>query len=305
MTRYLIRRVLWLVPVLLFVSLITFTLMKLTPGGPWDREKQLPPQVVAELNRRYNLDKPAWEQYLFYMGNVLQGDLGPSYIYQNRSVTTILQQGLPHTASLGALAALLAVCIGIPLGIVAALRQNSGVDYAALFFATLGASVPSFVLAFILIIVFALNLRLVPTSGWGKPNQYILPVVTLALGQAALLTRLTRASVLEVSRQDYMRTARAKGLQEFLVVRRHLLKNALIPVVTILGPILAFLITGSFIVENVFSIPGVGRLFVQGISQRDYSLIMGTTLLYTAVIAVLNLIVDILYGFIDPRITYR
>ena len=305
MTRFIVRRVLWLVPVLLFVSLITFTLMHLTPGGPWDKDKPVSAQVVANLNARYNLDKPAWQQYLIYMSNALRGDLGPSYTYQDRSVTQIILQGLPNTAALGVLAAVVALLIGVPLGVVAATRQNTRVDYLALAFGTAFASVPSFVLGFVLIIVFALTLHLVPTSGWGKPSQYILPVLTLGLNQAALLTRITRASVLDVSKQDFMRTARAKGLRESLLIKRHLLKNALIPVVTVLGPILAFLLVGSLIVETIFSVPGIGRLLVQGISQRDYSLIMGTTLLYAFVIAVLNLVVDVLYAFIDPRITYR
>jgi oligopeptide transport system permease protein len=305
MTRYIIGRVFWLIPVLLFVSLITFTLMHLTPGGPWDKDKPPSAQAIVNLNAKYNLDKPAWQQYLLYMGNALHGDLGPSYTYQDRSVTQIILEGLPTTASLGALAALVAVLIGVPLGIIAATRQNSAVDYTALAFGTVFASVPSFVLGFVLIIIFALTLHLVPTSGWGKPAQYLLPVLTLGLNQAALLTRITRASVLDVNRQDFIRTARAKGLHEFMLIRGHLLKNALIPVVTVIGPILAFLIVGSLIVETIFSVPGIGRLLVQGISQRDYSLIMGTTLIYAFVIAVLNLIVDVLYGFIDPRITYR
>jgi oligopeptide transport system permease protein len=305
MTRFILRRIIWLVPVLLFVSLITFTLMHITPGGPWDKEKPVSAQAVANLNARYNLDKPAWQQYLIYMSNALRGDLGPSYTYQDRSVTQIVLQGLPTTASLGVLAALVAILIGVPLGVIAASRQNTAIDYTALAFGTVFASVPSFVLGFLLIIIFALDLHLVPTSGWGKPTQYILPVLTLGLNQAALLTRITRASVLDVSRQDFIRTARAKGLREELMIRRHLLKNALIPVVTVMGPILAFLLVGSLIVETIFSVPGVGRLLVQGISQRDYSLIMGTTLLYAFVIAVLNLVVDVLYAFIDPRITYR
>jgi oligopeptide transport system permease protein len=304
-TRFIIRRILWLVPVLLFVSLITFTLMHITPGGPWDRDKPVSATVLANLNARYNLDKPAWQQYLLYMQGVLHGDLGPSYTYQDRSVTSIILQGLPTTASLGGLAAALAVIIGVPLGVLAATRQNSTLDYLALGFGTIFASVPSFVLGFVLIIIFALSLHAVPTSGWGRPAQYVLPVLTLGLNQAALLTRITRASVLDVSRQDFMRTARAKGLREALVVQRHLLKNALIPIVTVLGPILAVLLIGSLIVETIFSIPGIGRLLVQGITQRDYSLIMGTTLLYAFVIALLNLIVDVMYGFIDPRITYR
>ena len=305
MTRFIIRRILWLIPVLLFVSLITFTLMHVTPGGPWDNEKAVAPQVIANLNARYNLDKPAWQQYLLYMSNAIRGDLGPSYTYQDRSVTQIILGGLPNTASLGFFAALVAIAVGVPLGIIAATRQNTIIDYSALVFGTVFASVPSFVLGFVMIIVFALNLHLVPTSGWGKPEQYVLPVLTLGLNQAALLTRITRASVLDVNRQDFIRTARAKGINEFLLVRRHLLKNAMIPVVTVIGPILAFLIVGSLVVESIFSIPGIGRLLVQGISQRDYSLIMGSTLVYAFVIAALNLVVDVLYAFIDPRITYR
>ncbi|HYY89891.1 MAG TPA: ABC transporter permease, partial [Chloroflexota bacterium] len=220
MTRYVVRRVLWLVPVLLFVSLITFALMKVTPGGPWDQDKPLSATVVQNLNRKYNLDRPVWEQYLLYVGNALRGDLGPSYTYQDRSVTQIILGGLPNTASLGAMAAVVAVVVGVSLGVLAALRQNGPVDYIALVFGTVFASVPSFVLGFVLIIVFALTLHLVPTSGWGKPSNYVLPVLTLGLNQAALLTRITRASVLDVSRQDFMRTARAKGLRENLLVRR-------------------------------------------------------------------------------------
>jgi oligopeptide transport system permease protein len=303
-SRFIIRRILWLVPVLVFVSLITFTLMHITPGGPWDKEKAVSAQTVANLNARYNLDKPAWQQYLIYIGNLVHGDLGPSYTYQDRSVTQIILGGLPNTASLGILSALVAVAVGVPLGLVAATRQNSLIDYVALAFGTVFASVPSFVLGFLLIIVFALSLHLVPTGGWGKPENYVLPVLTLGLNQAALLTRITRASVLDVSRQDFMRTARAKGLRETLLVRRHLLKNAMIPVVTVIGPILAFLLVGSLIVETIFSIPGIGRLLVQGISQRDYSLIMGSTLVYAFVIAGLNLVVDVLYALIDPRISY-
>lgn len=305
MTRFIARRVLWLVPVLLFVSLITFTLMKVTPGGPWDKEKPVSPTALQNLNRKYNLDRPAYEQYLLYMANALHGDLGPSYIYQDRSVTQIIQSGFPHTASLGLFATILAVLVGVPLGVLAALKQNTIVDYLALGFATLGASVPNFVLGFLLIILFALTLHLVPTSGWGKPQQYVLPTITLAVLPTAFLARIARASVLEVMRQDYMRTARAKGLNEIAITVGHLLKNALIPVVTVLGPTLAVLITGSVIVETIFSIPGIGRLFVQGIQQRDYSLIMGTTLLFSFVIALLNLVVDVLYAFIDPRISYR
>jgi len=242
MTQYIIRRVLWMIPVLLFVSIITFTLMHITPGGPWDKEKAVSPQVVANLNAKYNLDKPAWQQYLIYMSGAIHGDLGPSYTYQDRSVTQIILGGLPATASLGFFAALVALMVGLPLGVFAAMRQNTALDYSALAFGTVFASVPTFVLGFVLIIVFALTFHLVPTSGWGKPANYVLPVLTLGLNQAALLTRITRASVLDVNRQDFMRTARAKGLREHVLIRRHLLKNSMIPVVTVLGPLLALLI---------------------------------------------------------------
>lgn len=305
MAGYVLRRIVWLVPVLVFVSLATFALMKLAPGGPWDREKPVSPQALQNLNRRYNLDRPAWEQYLSYVGNVLRGDLGPSYSYQDRGVGEILREGLPHTASLGILAALVAVAIGVPLGLAAALRRGSSLDYAALGFVSLGASVPSFVLGLLLIVVFALGLHLAPTSGWGQPRHYLLPVLSLALPPAALLAGLTRACALDVLGQDYIRTAYAKGLRERVIVWRHLLRNALIPLVTVLGPLLAFLVAGSFIVETIFSIPGVGRLYVQGIGQRDYSLIMGTTLFYAFVIAALNLVVDVLYAVIDPRVSCR
>src|SRR5260370_40111967 len=238
------------------------------------------------------------------MSNALRGDRAPAYPYQDRSVAQISLGGLQNKAALGFLAALVVILVGVPLGIIAATRQNSVVDYSALAFGTVFAGLPSFVLGFVMIIIFALTLPLVPTSGWGKPVQYVLPVLTLGLNQAALLTRITRASVLDVSRQDFMRTARAKGLNEFLLVRRHLLKNAMIPVVTVIGPIMAFLLVGSLIVETIFSIPGIGRLLVQGITQRDYSLIMATPLLYASVLPVLNLLVDVLYGVTDPRIPY-
>jgi len=305
MQAYILRRLLWLIPVLLFVSLMTFTIMKLTPGGPWDREKQLAPQVVENLNRKYGLDQPVYVQYLTYVWNAAHGDLGPSFTYQDRNVTEIILGGLPATVTLGLCASVLALVLGFPLGVVAALRRNSWIDYLCLFVATTGASIPSFVLGILLMIVFALALHLLPTSGWGEPRNLILPAITLGFPQAAFLARITRASMLEALRQDYVRTARAKGLHEQLVLWRHILKNALIPVLTVLGPLLAFLLTGSVIVESIFAVPGTGRLFVESIHQRDYSLIMGTTLFFAFVIAVMNLLVDIAYAVVDPRISYR
>ncbi len=305
MQSYVIRRVLWLIPVMIFISLITFLLMHSVPGGPWDREKRLAPEVVENLNRRYGLDKPIWEQYLNYLGGAVHGDLGISFIYQNRPVTDVIKEGLPVTATLAAGAILIAVVIGVPLGIVAALRQNSWVDYLCLFFATLGASVPNFVFGMVLIIVLAVGLHLLPTGGWGTWQKMVMPALSLGVYPGALLARITRASMIEAIRQDYVRTARAKGLVEGMILGRHILKNALIPVVTVLGPVAALLIAGSFIIETIFAIPGVGKYYIQGIFQRDYGLLMGATLFYAMVIAFMNLLVDVLYAFIDPRIRYQ
>ena len=278
--------------------------MHLVPGGPWDREKALAPKVVEALNRRYGLEKPLWEQFFSYIGGVLRGDLGISYSRSDRTVTSILMQGLPKTATLGVLAFVLAQAVGIPFGVVAALKQNSTIDYISVIFATIFASIPGFVLGILLMILFSVILHWFPTSGWGSVQQLIMPVICLAALPAAQSARITRASTLDVMRQDYIRTARSKGLKENIVRIRHILRNSLIPVVTVAGPELANLVTGSFIIENLFVIPGVGRMFVQGISARDYSLIMGAVLFYALTIAILNLVVDILYAAIDPRIRY-
>jgi len=302
--KYLIRRILWLVPVLLAVAFITFGLMHMVPGGPWDREKQLAPQVVENLNRKYGLDKPFFVQFGNFVWNALRGDLGVSYSYQDRGVTQILLSGLPKTATLGVAAFLLAIIVGIPLGMAAALRQNSAVDYFSVFFSTLFASIPGFVLGILLVLLLSVALHLLPTGGWGSPKQLVMPTVALAALPAAYIARITRASMLEVMRQDYVRTARAKGLFENVVLVRHILRNALIPVITIAGPELAGLVTGSFIIESLFSIPGIGRLFVQGVFARDYGLIMGAILFYAVAVAVVNLAVDISYAVIDPRIRY-
>ncbi len=304
MSKYIARRVLWLLLVLLVVSFITFALMHLIPGGPWDREKALAPQVVANLNAKYGLDKPFIVQYGNYVLGLLHGDLGVSYSFQDRSVTQILMQGLPKTATLGLTAFALAMLIGIPLGMVAALRQNSAVDSGSVLFSTIFASIPGFVLGILLMIVFAVVLHWLPTGGWGSVRQLIMPAFALAALPAAFIARITRASTLEVMRQDYVRTARAKGLLERVVLSRHILRNSLIPVVTIAGPEFANLVTGSFIIENLFSIPGIGRLFVQGVFARDYGLIMGSILFYAFVVALINLVVDVAYGAIDPRIRY-
>ncbi len=304
MLKYSLNRLFWIVLVLIAVAFITFSLMHLVPGGPWDREKELAPQVIENLNKKYGLDKPYFVQFGSYMWNVLQGDLGVSYSYQDRGVTEILLDGLPKTATLGGVAFLIAILIGVPLGMAAALKQNSIIDYIAVFFSTLFASIPGFVLGIFLVLIFSVSLHLLPTGGWGTIDHVIMPAFALAALPAAYIARVTRASMLDVLRQDYIRTARAKGLAEYVVLVRHTLRNALIPVMTVIGPELAFLITGSVVIESVFSIPGTGRLFVQGIAQRDYGLIMGTTLFYAFIIAVANYVVDVLYGVVDPRIRY-
>jgi len=301
---YLIRRILWIIPVLFTVSVITFILMHSVPGGPWDSEKRLPAAVEARLNAQYGLDKPLYEQYITWAGGFLQGDLGPSYRFKDRRVNDIVADGLPTTVQLGIQAFILAVLVGIPLGIFAALGHNRWPDYLSTSISIIGISTPSFVLAILLVVLFSVTLGLFPTGGWKGPSHWVLPTVALAGFPIAVIARYTRASMLEVTRKDYIRTAQSKGLRERVVVLRHMIRNALIPVVTILGPTLAFLVTGSFIVERIFSIPGVGQFYITAIGTRDYSLLMAMTLLYAFAVAFLNVVVDVLYAYIDPRIRY-
>jgi oligopeptide transport system permease protein len=305
MTAYFIRRLLWLVPVLLFVAAITFVLMHSVPGGPWDRDKPLPPAAVEQLNRKYGLDQPLWEQFGRYLLGLLHGDLGVSYQQSDRPVTEVIAGGIKVSATLGGLAMLVSAVVGLPLGIVAALRRNRALDYLSVSLATLGASTPNFVLGIILIVVFASTFHLLPTIGWGSWKQAIMPVLALSALPTAFLARITRASTLEVLNQDYVRTAWAKGLSVRAVVLRHVARNALIPVLTLAGPLAAALVTGSFIIESQFAIPGVGRAFVTAIFGRDYGVIMGVTLFYGLVVATANLAVDLAYAAADPRIRYR
>jgi oligopeptide transport system permease protein len=310
MTGYIIRRVMWMIPVLFFVSAITFSLMHLVPGGPWDQDRKLPAATIENLNRQYNLDKPVPVQFGLYVKNLLRGDLGLSF-RGDRPVRDRIMDGLPITATLGIASFVVGTFLGITLGTLAALKQNTWVDYVTVVISTVGASMPSFVIATFLIIVLAVQLEWVPIIAWREwsqiftdPKVAVMPVIALSMRETAFLTRVTRASVLEVVRQDYIRTARAKGLVEYVVVLRHLIKNALIPILTLLGPLLAGLVTGSFIIESIFSIPGIGRQFVDAVIQRDYGMIMGTTLFYAALVAIANLAVDVLYGVVDPRIRY-
>jgi len=301
---YLVRRVLWIIPVLFAVTVLTFSLMHAVPGGPWSSEKRLPQGTIDRLNRIYGLDKPVYEQYLVWAGNLLQGDLGPSYKYRDRSVNQIVSDGIGTTAQLGLMAFALATVVGIALGVVAALGHNRWPDYLSTAISVVGITTPSFVLAILLILVFAVSLGWLPTGGWDEPRNWILPTVALAGFPIAQIARYTRASMLEVTRKDYIRTAYSKGLRDRAVVIRHMIRNALIPVVTVLGPILAYLVTGSFIIELMFSVPGIGRYYITSIGQRDYGVIMAMTVLYAFAVAFLNLVVDVLYAYIDPRIRY-
>ena len=304
MIRYVTRRLLWIIPVLFAVSVITFLLMHAVPGGPWAREKQLPDAVEARLNAQYGLDQPLYEQYARWAVAFATGDLGPSYRYQDRTVNDIVADGFWTTVQLGIMAFALSVIVGIPLGIIAALGHNRWPDYLTTSVSILGIATPSFILAIMLIVVFSVQLGWFPTGGWKGPEYWVLPTIALAGFPIAVIARYTRASMLEVTRKDYIRTAHSKGVRNQSVVSRHMIRNALIPVVTILGPTLAFLVTGSFIIERVFNIPGMGQFYLNAIATRDYSLLMAMTMLYAFAVAFLNVVVDVLYAYIDPRIRY-
>lgn len=303
MTTYAIQRVLLVIPTLFFVALITFVLARAAPGSPFDRneDRPLPPATIERLNSLYGLDKPIHEQFVLFLGNAVRFEFGSS-LTRDRTVADIVMQEFPVSAQLGVQALLLALVVALPLGIISALRQNTAVDYGSLLFATVGTTIPSFVLAIFAIYIFAVNLHVLPVFGWGTLDKMVLPTVILSLGPMAFLTRITRASMLESIRQDYVRTARAKGLREQTVIVGHAMKNAMIPVATVLGPFTAFLITGSFLIETVFSVPGLGREFVRSILGRDYPVIMAVFLLFAFLIAVANLTVDLVYGLLDPRI---
>jgi oligopeptide transport system permease protein len=316
MAAYIIRRILWLGVTLLFISLATFVLMHSVKGGPWDTDRAVPPQQIENLNRKYGLDDPLWRQYTHFVSNAVQGDLGLSFQRQDKPVTGIILDGFKVSAVLGLLAFALASSVGVTLGVYSALNRNRLPDYSSTLFATLGAAVPAFVLGIFLKTLFAVELGWFATFGWDthgglipgwlpRWDQLALPVITLAALPAAYFARMTRASLLDVLQQDYMRTARAKGLGSRTILLRHGLRNAAIPLLTLAGPILAALVTGSFIIEQLFEVPGVGRAFVNAVSDRDYGMIMGATLFYAFVIVLANLAIDISYAYVDPRVRYR
>jgi oligopeptide transport system permease protein len=299
---YTLRRIAWTVPVLWFVATVTFFLMHAVPGGPFDRDVSRSPGTTAILERQYGLGDPIGQQYVRFFGNLFQGDLGVSFQAQGRPVTEVLRDGLRPTVTLGLLATVFALVAGVSLGLTAALKHGTAVDHAATVLTTAAASLPGFVLGIFLVAVFSVELGWTPVLGWGDWQQAILPTITLGTFPAAVLARVTRASTLDVLGHDYIRTARAKGLGGRLITQRHVARNALLPVLTLAGPLAAGLVTGSFIVEHLFAIPGIGRAFVRAVFARDYGLIMGTTLFYAAVVAVANLAVDLAYGMLDPRL---
>ena len=302
MGNYYIKRFISLIVTLFLIATITFFLMRAIPGGPFTRERPVSPEILANLEAKYNLDDPLFIQYLNYMKGLVTFDLGPSYKILGTSVNELIVQGFPASAKIGGLAVLFIVLLGIPIGIISALKQNTIIDYIVMFGATLGVTLPSFVIATGLIYIFALQLDLIPATGLTSWQSYIGPVIALSGYSLSFVARLTRSSMLEVLRQDYVRTARANGLNEFKVIGKHALKNALIPVITYVGPMIAAILTGSFVVEKIFDIPGMGTYFVDSVSNRDYTVIIGMTVFYAAFYVAMVFLVDVLYTLIDPRI---
>lgn len=303
MLKYLLQRIIQAIPVLLIVITATFFLVRFAPGGPFDTERAVPPEILEALNERYNLNKPMLSQYVDYLGNLIQGDFGPSFRYPGRSVTELIATGLPITMELGLYALLVALGIGIPAGVFAALKQNTIQDYLPMSLAMIGICVPAFLLGPLLVLVFGLKLEWLPVSGWGYAwGDKILPSLTLGVAYAAYIARLTRGGMLEVLTQDYIRTARAKGLPEWKVIVKHAMPGGLLPVVAFMGPAVAGLLSGSFVVETIFQIPGLGRFYVQAAFNRDYTMIMGSTVFYASLIIMFNLLSDILIAWIDPKI---
>lgn len=304
MLRYVLRRFAGAVPTMFFVVTIAFFMIRIAPGGPFDIERPLDPLIMENLNRAYNLDKPLWQQYLYYLGNLAQGDFGPSFTRRDFTVLDLFRTGLPVSVQVGSLALSLALVLGTMLGVIAALRQNSAADYAVVGVATFGLTIPTFVIAPVLSLLFGVWMGWLPAGGWGSARHMILPVATLALPQIAIIARLTRGATIEALRSNHVRTARAYGLPAYVVVGVHTLRAAILPVVSYLGPAAANLLTGSVVVETIFGLPGIGRYFVQGALGRDYTLVMGTVIVIAIFVIVFNLVVDVLYAWLDPRVRY-
>ncbi len=304
--RYAFQRLLGAIPTLLVMIFIAFYLIHSAPGGPFDTEKTIAPEVRANLDRLYHLDRPLHEQFLYYLNSVVHGDLGPSFRYRDYSVNDLIGAGFPVSFKLGAIAMLLALVIGCGLGMLAALYRNQTLDYVIKLLSVAGIAVPSFVIAPLLILLFAISLRWLPAGGWetGRWSDLVLPIIALALPQIAYIARLMRGSMIEVLSSAYIRAARGKGLPTWLIVLRHAFKPAFLPVLSYLGPASAGIITGSVVVEQIFGIPGIGRYFVQGAMNRDYTLVLGVVVVYGALVVLANLIVDLLYAWLDPKVSY-
>lgn len=303
MLKFLLSRIAQAFPVLLVVVTATFFIVHAAPGGPFSADKAVPPEVIEALEAQYKLDQPVWRQYISYLGDILSGDFGPSFKYPGRSVNELIMAGIPITAELAFYAMLVALGIGILSGVGAAMRPNTLQDYAPMTLAMIGICMPSFLLGPLLVLVFGIELEMVPVSGWGDiPGDKILPSITLGTGYAAYIARLSRGGMLEILSQDFIRTARAKGLSESTVIIKHALKGGLIPVIAFLGPAFAGLLAGSFVVETIFQIPGIGRFYVQAAFNRDYTLILGMTIFLSTLIIIFNLISDLISIWLNPKL---
>ncbi len=308
MGRFILRRLLVLIPTMFIIVSLSFFMIRLAPGGPFSSEKKVTPEVMENLLKKYHMDEPLVNQYLRYLGDVLQGDLGPSFKNKDYTVNQLIGTSMPHSLLLGIVALAIAFFFGVSSGLVSALKQNSIADYAFTGISNLGLAIPLFVVGPLSVLVFAIKLKWLPTSGWitGRYGlqTLILPALTLSLPFFSSIARLTRASVVETLRSDYIRTARSKGLKEIVIMTKHVLKGALLPVVSYLGPAFAGIVTGSVVIEQIFLVPGIGNFFVKSALNRDYTLILGTVIVYSLILVIMNLIVDVLYGLLDPRVTY-
>ena len=305
MLRFVARRLLQIIPVLLVIVTATFFMVRFVPGGPFTAEKAIPPEILKNLEAHYGLDQPLWRQYLIYLGKIARGDLGPSFKYSNRSVNEIIAQKLPVSLELGGWALLVALTLGLPLGIIAAARHNRLLDYACSAVGMIGLCVPTFVLGPLLALLFGIYLQWLNVSGWYGPTDRILPGLTLGFVYAAYIMRLTRGGLLEVLNQDFIRTARAKGASEARIIFRHAVRGGLLPVVSFLGPAIAGILTGSFVIETIFQIPGLGREFVNSAFNRDYTLVLGTVILYAGLLVIMNLVVDVVQVWLNPKLKFE
>jgi len=305
MLRFIVRRFLETIPVLLFIITATFFMIRFVPGGPFTSEKAVSPEIKANLEAHYGLDKPLYQQYFDYLGSLMKGDFGPSFKYPNRTVNEIIWDKLPVSLELGLTSLAVALVLGITLGVIAAIKRNTWMDYVSSSIAMTGICIPTFVLGPILVLVFAIHLGWFNASGWYTSYDRVLPSATLGLVYAAYVARLTRGGMLEILSQDYIRTARAKGASEFRVIFRHALKGGLLPVVSFLGPAIAGILTGSFVIETIFQIPGLGREFVNSAFNRDYTLVLGTVILYASLIIILNLVVDVVQVWLNPKLKFE